>query len=109
MGITREGRAAPSRSKNSRVTPAALREKRLKFTPPGRTVAPSGELRPRLSTTFATADDTSATWPWPIAAPLISSPFPQQLFRSRCHPVGLKAEFSLELLERRRSAKCLHA
>src|SRR5690349_7942585 len=81
----------------------------LKFTPPGRTVAPSGELRPRLSTQFATADNTSATWPWPRAATLISSPFSQQLFRGRCHPVRLKTEFSLELLERRRSAKCLHA
>src|SRR5215472_15027263 len=49
MGMIREGLASSSRSKNSKSTRAALREYRLKFTPPSRSAAPNGELRPKSS------------------------------------------------------------
>ena len=39
-------RRASSRSKNRSSTPVAVRENRLKLTPPSMTVAPSGELLP---------------------------------------------------------------
>ena len=44
--ITRSGRMSSSRSKNSNSTPVALREYRLKLTPPSTTVAPRGALWP---------------------------------------------------------------
>src|SRR5262245_63994602 len=81
----------------------------LKFTPPGRTVAPSGELRPVLSITFSPADASFATRPRLSTATVISLPPSQQLFRCRRHPVRLKAEFSLELFDRRQAAKRLIA
>ena len=43
------GVASSSRSKNSSSTPVAVRENRLKLTPPSTTVAPRGELRPIVS------------------------------------------------------------
>ena len=42
------GRASSSRSKSSSSTLAALRENRLKLTPPSTTVAPSGRLLPAV-------------------------------------------------------------
>jgi hypothetical protein len=54
--ITREGRASFSWSKNSNSTFEALREKRLKFTPPGTIVAPIGELWPVFSAGSPAAD-----------------------------------------------------
>src|ERR1700731_4288799 len=52
------GWSSSSRLKSSNSTPEAFREYTLKLTPPGRTVAPRGELRPQLSTSFSTADDS---------------------------------------------------
>src|SRR5262249_41506731 len=46
MRTTRDGLPSSSRSKSSSSTPDAVRENRLKLTPPSTTVAPSGELRP---------------------------------------------------------------
>src|SRR5205814_2153983 len=51
---TREGVASSSRPKNWSSTPVAVREKRLKLTPPSATVAPSGELRPTGSVLLIT-------------------------------------------------------
>src|SRR4029453_3613165 len=45
-GITHDGRASSSASKNNNSMAVALREKTLKLAPPSRIVAPSGELRP---------------------------------------------------------------
>src|SRR6266850_6810133 len=62
--MTRAALASSSRSKNSNSTPEAFREKTLKLTPPGTTVAPRGELRPVISKTFAEAH-------WPARTALI--------------------------------------
>src|SRR5947207_10186489 len=53
--MTRDGLASSSRSKNTSSTPEAVRENRLKLTPPSTTVAPRGELRPLFSPVVVTA------------------------------------------------------
>src|SRR5262245_33672133 len=45
--MARAGLASSTSSKNSSSIPVACREKTLKFTPPSRGVAPSGELAPK--------------------------------------------------------------
>src|SRR5262245_32053330 len=49
MGMTRRGVASSARSKSSSSTLVALRENRLKLTPPSTTVAPRGERRPTIT------------------------------------------------------------
>src|ERR1700752_1384845 len=83
--MIRAGRTSSSRSKSSSSTPVARRENRLKFAPSPRIVAPSGAL------------------------PVMRSVLAEQLFRCRNHSIRLEAEFVLQLFQRRRSAKCLHA
>src|SRR5829696_9224579 len=53
MSIVRDGLASSSRSNSSSSIFVALRENTLKLTPPGRTLAPIGELIPAASGTLA--------------------------------------------------------
>src|SRR5215472_6954824 len=56
--MTQAGPVSSSMSKSNNSIPEALREKMLKFTPPGTIVAPSGELRPAHSTGLTVAGIT---------------------------------------------------
>src|SRR4029077_4689385 len=92
--MVRAGRASSGRSKNNSSTPDAVREKTLKLTPAGETVAPGAALRRSVSI--------------PALVTRGSLP-PEQFLDFRHHAVGLEAELSLQLLERRRGAERLHA
>ena len=80
--MTRDGRASLSWSKKSNSTPVAVREKRLKFTPPSAIVAPSGKLRPIPVAEFISLfRPTLARFICPFARPASISLPP---FASRC-------------------------
>src|SRR5580692_7992669 len=97
MGMTRDGRLSSSLSKSSRSTAEALREYTLKLTPPGTTLAPSGELRPETGTAnVAEAADTN-------------SPSAQKFLCNSGHALRLESEFSLKFLQRRRGSKRRHS
>src|ERR1700740_2732131 len=88
MGMIRAGPASFSRSKRSRSTAVAPRENRLKFTPSGRTVAPSGALCP---------------------SELVALGSSEQFFGRGNDMVRLETKLSLKLAKRRGGSERLHA
>src|SRR5260370_39442891 len=95
--MTRDGRLSSSRLKSSRSIAEALREKTLKLTPPGTTLAPSGTLRPvAVSTKVAEAAD-------------MDSPSAREFLCNRGHARRLEPEFPLEFPERRRRPQRRHS